>query len=293
MTKLEFNQEEKNGTTNVSIFRQESLFGVAFDIYGDMDNPLFLAKDVAIWIGYDTSSLNKLVNSVDEDEKVRNIVPTLGGNQEMWLLTENGLYEVLMQSRKPIAKQFKKGVKEILKSIRKHGAYLTPQKIEEVLLSPDTLIKLATNLKEEQTKRIEAERQIESHKQTIEIQEKNILVAKKEISTLKPKAEFLDKAVLTSETTVDIGQTAKILKLSYGRNTLFRKLRDLGIFFKHRNEPKQEYINRGLFEVFEVPYEKNGRMLLNLKVLVTQDGLYWLDKKLCGSVNSKQIAQFS
>ncbi len=77
------------------------------------------------------------------------------------MLTENGLYEVLMQSRKPIAKEFKKGIKEILKSIRKHGAYLTPQKIEEVLLSPDTLIKLATNLKEEQQRRILAESKIE------------------------------------------------------------------------------------------------------------------------------------
>lgn len=82
-------------------------------------------------------------------------------NRNVWMLTENGLYEVLMQSRKPIAKEFKKGIKEILKSIRKHGAYLTPQKIEEVLLSPDTLIKLATNLKEEQQRRILAESKIE------------------------------------------------------------------------------------------------------------------------------------
>lgn len=89
-------------------------------IYEDFDNPLFLAKDVAGWIEYDPSSINKMIVAVDDTEKVRNIIPTLGGNQESWFLTEDGLYEVLMQSRKPIAKAFKKEVKEILKSIIKN-----------------------------------------------------------------------------------------------------------------------------------------------------------------------------
>lgn len=86
---------------------------------------MFLAKDVAEWIDYSKSNVSKLVDVVDENEKVRNIITTPGGNQESWFLTEDGLYEVLMQSRKPIAKAFKKEVKEILKSIRKHGAYMT------------------------------------------------------------------------------------------------------------------------------------------------------------------------
>ncbi|MBP3928354.1 MAG: ORF6C domain-containing protein [Peptostreptococcaceae bacterium] len=84
--------------------------------YGDLENPLFLAKDVASWIEH--SDVSKMMKSVDEDEKVKNIVRTLGGNQEMWFLTEDGLYEVLMQSRKPIAKQFKKKVKKLLKDLR-------------------------------------------------------------------------------------------------------------------------------------------------------------------------------
>ena len=84
--------------------------------YGDLENPLFLAKDVANWIEH--SDVSKMMKSVDEDEKVKNIVRTLGGNQEMWFLTEDGLYEVLMQSRKPIAKQFKKKVKKLLKDLR-------------------------------------------------------------------------------------------------------------------------------------------------------------------------------
>ncbi len=82
-----------------------------FRIYEDFDNPLFLAKDVAGWIEYDPSSINKMIVAVDDTEKVRNIIPTLGGNQESWFLTEDGLYDVLMQSRKPIYKLFpwKKG----------------------------------------------------------------------------------------------------------------------------------------------------------------------------------------
>ena len=84
--------------------------------YGDLENPVFLAKDVANWIEH--SDVSKMMKSVDEDEKVKNIIRTLGGNQEMWFLTEDGLYEVLMQSRKPIAKQFKKKVKKLLKDLR-------------------------------------------------------------------------------------------------------------------------------------------------------------------------------
>lgn len=99
----------------ISIVSRSNFMGQEVDVYGTAEEPLFLAKDVAKWIGH--SDAHKMVSFVDEDEKVRNIVPTLGGPQEMWMLTEDGLYEVLMQSRKPIAKQFKKGVKEILKTI--------------------------------------------------------------------------------------------------------------------------------------------------------------------------------
>ncbi len=124
--------------------------GKDFKIYGDYENPLFLAKDVAEWIEH--SNARMMLQSVDDDEKVVKNAYTLGGNQEQWFLTENGLYEVLMQSRKPIAKEFKKQVKEILKSIRKHGAYMTPETLEAAILNPDTIIKIATALKEEKEK---------------------------------------------------------------------------------------------------------------------------------------------
>lgn len=93
-----------------------------FRIYGTKENPLFLAKDVAEWI--DNKNVSQMLNAVDEEEKGIYNIYTLGGNQNSWFLTEDGLYEVLMQSRKPIAKAFKKEVKKILKQIRQTGGYI-------------------------------------------------------------------------------------------------------------------------------------------------------------------------
>lgn len=139
----------------LSIIDERELLGKEFRIYGTFENPLFLAKDVANWIEH--SNPRMMLKSIDEDEKVVNNAYTLGGNQEMWFLTEDGLYEVLMQSRKPIAKEFKKKVKEILKSVRKNGAYMTSEVIEKTLTDPDFLIQLATQLKEERNARLKAE----------------------------------------------------------------------------------------------------------------------------------------
>lgn len=114
-------------TKELQVVEQREVLGKNFRIYGNVDEPLFLAKDVADWIEYSASNVSKLVGVVDEDEKVRTNVTTLGGTQETWFLTEDGLYEILMQSRKPIAKVFKKKVKEILKTIRKTGHYETAE----------------------------------------------------------------------------------------------------------------------------------------------------------------------
>ena len=142
----------------ISLLEEQEVLGKRFRIYGTAENPLFVARDVAEWIEYDISSVNKMIASVDNDEKVRNNVPTLGGLQETWCLTEDGLYEVLMQSRKPKAKQFKKKVKEILKDIRAHGIYATDNVIDNILNNPDFGIELLTKLKEERAARVEAER---------------------------------------------------------------------------------------------------------------------------------------
>ena len=105
----------------ISIVSRSNFMGQEVDVYGTAEDPLFLAKDVAKWIGH--SDVSMMMRNVDEDEKVTSNVCTPGGRQNAWFLTEDGLYEVLMQSRKPIAKQFKKGVKDILKTIRRTGEF--------------------------------------------------------------------------------------------------------------------------------------------------------------------------
>ena len=107
----------------LQIIEQREVLGKDFKVYGDFDNPLFLAKDVAEWIEYAFKDsrqvhrdVSKMLSTVDDEEKTK-CTQNLGGedyshggireNVEMWFLTEDGLYEVLMQSRKPIAKQFK------------------------------------------------------------------------------------------------------------------------------------------------------------------------------------------
>lgn len=113
----------------ISLISKSTFLGKEIDVYGNAENPLFLAKDVAAWIEH--SDVSMMMRNVDDEEKVTSIVCTHGGNQNAWFLTEDGLYEVLMQSRKPQAKQFKKGVKEILKSIRRTGCYSVTNVIKD------------------------------------------------------------------------------------------------------------------------------------------------------------------
>lgn len=148
LTKEESLKETKDEQSNlIQVIEEREILNKNFKIYGNLDKPLFLAKDVADWIGH--SQVSKMIKKIDDNEKVRNIIPTLGGVQEMWLLTEDGLYEVLMQSRKPIAKEFKKKVKEILKEIRLRGMYLSEAKLNEALEDKDKFAKELEELKKE------------------------------------------------------------------------------------------------------------------------------------------------
>lgn len=144
----------------LKVLNEQEVLGKQFRVYGTAEEPLFLAKDVAEWIEYSVSNVSKMLAAVDDEEKTIRTIVTSGSNYqtEAWFLTEDGLYEVLMQSRKPIAKQFKKEVKEILKTIRKHGIYVTDNVIDNILNNPDFGIELLTKLKEERAARVEAER---------------------------------------------------------------------------------------------------------------------------------------
>lgn len=144
---------------------------------------------------------------------------------------------------------------ERIDELMRYGMTATPEKLEEIILNPDLVIGLAKKLKEEREARMKLE---------------------EENKILKPKAQFMEK-VMDSDELVDIGQAAKLLQLPFGRNTLFQELRDRGIFFASRNEPKQEYVDRGYFVMKEKWIDRSyydGFTVL--KVLVTQRGLDFL-----------------
>lgn len=109
---------------NLKIVMSQEYLGKQLDIYGTIKNPLFLAKDVANWINVKNVSQMVISADLDDDEKGIYLIDTLGGVQKLLFLTEDGLYDVLMVSRKPVAKQFKHEVKRILKQIRQTGGYV-------------------------------------------------------------------------------------------------------------------------------------------------------------------------
>ena len=206
-------------TEPIQVLSETELLGHKFTVYGTAENPLFLAKEVAECIDYAKTSqgyydVSRMVGTVDEEEKYLRTIFVDGRNYEMWFLTEDGLYEVLFQSRKPIAKEFKKGVKEILKTIRKTGGYIATKQDdtpEEIMARALTIANETLARREKRLKELEADNQ---HQQEV-IEEKDAKIAK-----IQPKADFAEVA-FKAEGKVDIGQAAKILNLGFGRNTLF------------------------------------------------------------------------
>jgi anti-repressor protein len=155
----------------------------------------------------------------------------------MTVVNESGLYNVILRSDKPEAKPFRKWVtSKVLPSIRKHGAYMTPQKIEEVLLNPDTIIKLATELKAEQEKRVALESKVEQD---------------------KPLVAFAN-SVSVAKTSILVGELAKLLKqngVDMGQNRLFAWMRENGYLISRKgtdyNMPTQRSMEMELFEIKE------------------------------------------
>lgn len=208
------NLNSKN-MNEIQVLQRTTLLGKELTVYGNAENPLFLAKDVAEWIEYDTNKIGQMLQTVDDDEKLTTTIYRSGQNRQVWMLTENGLYEVLMQSRKPIAKQFKKGVKAILKEIRTKGGYMavksddTPEEImaKAILLANSTI--------ERQKERISV---LETEKNLVE--EQNRLMA--------PKAAYFDN-VLQSEGLITTNIIANELGMSAKK--LYKILKDLGVLY--------------------------------------------------------------
>lgn len=177
--------------------------------------PWFVGKDVAAVLGYSNprDAINKRVD--DEDKGVAKC-DTLGGVQDLTIINESGLYSLVLSSKLPNAKKFKRWVtSEVLPSIRKHGAYMTEQTLERALTSPDFLIELATQLKSEREQR----KQLET---TVAVQEQ-------QIAELQPKASYYD-VVLNCKDLLSITTIAK----DYGRSGVWlnRYLHENGVQYK-------------------------------------------------------------
>lgn len=230
------------------------------------DEAYFVGKDVAKILRY--SNTQRSVNAhVDSEDKRGYQISTPYGTQEMTVINESGLYSLILGSKLPTAKEFKHWVtSEVLPTIRKHGAYMTPQAIEKALLNPDTIINLATQLKKEQEQRKQL--QVENEQ-------------------MKPKALFAD-AVSTSNSSILIGQLAKILRqngVNIGQNRLFAWMRKngyLGTRGSNRNIPTQRSMELGLFKTKEtVINHSDGHTTVNITTKVTGKGQqYFINKFL-------------
>lgn len=167
------------------------------------DEPYFVGKDVASVLGY-SNTKDALSRHVDLEDKMGSRITTSGQSREMTIINESGLYSLILKSKLPSAKKFKRWVtSEVLPAIRKHGGYLTPEKVEEALLNPDTIIQLATQLKEERTGR---------------------LIAEQKIAEYEPKISYLD-SILSSTDSVTISQIAADYGMSPQQmNKLLHKL---------------------------------------------------------------------
>lgn len=213
MNNIQLGTSQSRGYENIQIVKTQDVLGKTLTVYGTEENPMFLAKEVKEWIEHNNITL--MLNNVDKDEKLTYIIHNSGQNREMWFLTEDGVYEVLMQSRKPIAKAFKKEVKKILKDIRKHGMYAR----DEILDNPDLLIQVASELKKEREQR-----------KQLEVTNAVLLQQNGE---LKPKADYTDM-VLQNKSLMSVTAIAKDYGMS--GNALNKKLHELGIQYKQSGQ---------------------------------------------------------
>lgn len=235
--------------------------------------PWFVGKDVAEILGYKDTS-DALKKHVDKEDKVLLKVgetPTLkSSNFGMYIINESGLYSLILSSKMPKAKEFKRWVtSEVIPAIRKHGGYLTADKIEQALTDPDTIIKLATTLKEERAARQQAEASLQA---------------------AKPKVLFAD-AVSASDSTILIGDLAKLIKQNghpIGQKRLFNWMREQGYLIKRAgadyNSPTQRAMEMGLFKIKETAIShSDGHVSVSKTTKVTGKGQQYFINKFCGA----------
>ena len=212
------------------------------EVNGD---PWFVGKDVAEILGY-TNPNEAIQDHIDEEDKL-NSKTLLSfeldlGQRGGWLINESGLYSLILSSKLPTAKQFKRWVTaEVIPSIRKHGAYMTPETLEAAILNPDTLIKLCTALKEEQDKR----KALEAANSALTVDN----------AVMKPKADYFDELVDRNLLT-NFRETAK--QLGIKEKEFIRFLIEKKYLYRDKRGKLMPYAekNDGLFEIKECFNEK-------------------------------------
>lgn len=247
--------------TDIQIFKNEQ-FGEVRTIAKDGE-PWFVANDICKVLGHTNSRV--AVAALDEDEKGVSKVYTLGGEQQMTVVNEAGMYQLVIRSNLPAAKAFKHWIThEVIPTIRRHGAYATETTIESIIADPESGIKLLQALKAEQERRKEAEAIAEAQ---------------------KPKALFAD-AVAASDNSILVGELAKILRqngVETGQNRLFRWMRDNGYIMRYTNVPTQYSMERGLMEVKERAINNpDGSVRITQTIKVTGKGIVYFVNKFIG-----------
>ena len=230
--------------------------------------PWFVGKDVAMILGY-AKPRNAVATHVDDDDKKEAPVQgNLGGTQLMTIINESGFYSLVLSSKLPNAKKFKRWVtSEVLPSIRKTGGYVSNDELFITTYLPNV---------DENTKNL-----FRLNLQTIRQLNEKVDTQARKIEADKPKVEFAEQ-VHDSTNSSSIEEFAKALHdedIHIGRNKLFKWLRNKR-YLMNDNVPYQQYIDRGLFTVVEYTYSARGEIRTGYTTRITGKGQLYFTSKL-------------
>lgn len=246
----------------IKIFKKEQFGSIRTTVQSG--EPWFVGKDVAEALGYERAD-NAIRKHVDEEDKLMHQISASGQKRNMTIINESGLYSLILSSKLPSAKAFKRWIThEVIPSIRKTGGYIEGQ---EHMSDADLMAKAL----------LVAQRQIEQRD--------------KQLQEMQPKALFAD-SVCASSTSILIGELAKILKqngVATGQNKLFAWMRDNGYLIRRKgadyNMPTQRSMEMQLFEIKEtVVTHADGHTSINKTTKVTGKGQVYFVNKLCAGV---------
>lgn len=233
--------------------------------------PWFVGKDVAKILGYERAD-NAIRNHVDDEDKLMHQISASGQNREMYIINESGLYSLILSSKMPKAKEFKRWVtSEVIPAIRKTGGYIAGS---ENMTDAEIMAKAVLVAQS-----------------TIQQRDQRIKELESDVAAAKPKVLFAD-AVSASDSTILIGDLAKILKQNghpIGQKRLFNWMREQGYLIKRQgadyNSPTQRAMEMGLFKIKETAIShSDGHVSVSKTTKVTGKGQQYFINKFCGEL---------